>query len=165
MTEPTRTTNAILERADRERMPEGFLAFPAELRGRFEERRAANLAGRERSLTAAHAGRPPGYRPDSEATRGDWRIELPESLRTNTGTAGSERATRRHPVFGGTNRRRSLEKITKECGRQGAAVGRGEKASPPGREAEIRSPGRALLMFRGTNRRRSLEKITTECGR
>ncbi|HEV8376914.1 MAG TPA: aldolase/citrate lyase family protein [Candidatus Polarisedimenticolia bacterium] len=63
-----------------EDLPEGFHAFLASLRSRFESRRAAILAQRVRTLAAAHAGTLPGYLPVSEA-RSDWRIELPDWVR------------------------------------------------------------------------------------
>lgn len=44
----------------------------------FEPRRQKLLAARAKALADAHSGRLPGYRPDSEARKGDWRIRVPD---------------------------------------------------------------------------------------
>ena len=61
--------------------PEELLRFIAPLHQAFEPRRRRLLAERREALARAHAGEAPGYLPESEATRGDWRVELPEWAR------------------------------------------------------------------------------------
>ncbi len=61
-----------------EELPAGFLDFLLPLHHSFEPRRRELLCARERVLARAHAGEMPGYLPDSEATNGDWRIQLPD---------------------------------------------------------------------------------------
>jgi malate synthase len=60
-------------------LPEGFPAFLASLRERFEPRRAVILKAREAALRAAHLGKPLDYLPGG-AAGSDWRIDLPEWL-------------------------------------------------------------------------------------
>ncbi len=63
-------------RADRD-LPRGFLEFYVPLHVELAARREALVARREEALRAAHAGRLPDHLPPSDATRLEWRIELP----------------------------------------------------------------------------------------
>lgn len=67
--------------AGREGLSQAFWDFLLPLHRDFEPRRRGILAARRKALAEAHAGRLPGYLPESEATRGDWRIEVPEWAR------------------------------------------------------------------------------------
>ncbi|MBI3553737.1 MAG: isocitrate lyase/phosphoenolpyruvate mutase family protein [Elusimicrobia bacterium] len=58
--------------------PTGLKEFFLPLHRTFEARRQALLERRRRALEEAHGGRLPGYLPESEATKGKWRIALPE---------------------------------------------------------------------------------------
>jgi malate synthase len=58
--------------------PKGFMDFLLPLHKVFTPRQQALVAERAEELTRAHDGRLPGYRAASEATTGDWMIELPE---------------------------------------------------------------------------------------
>ncbi len=62
-------------------LPEGFMDFIGPLRQAFEGRRAEILRERAAALRAALEGRAPGYRPESEATSGSWRLGLPDWAR------------------------------------------------------------------------------------
>ena len=59
-------------------LPEGFLDFYTPLHRRFTSRQQAIIANRQRVLAEAHRGKLPDHLPPSEATKGDWKIELPE---------------------------------------------------------------------------------------
>jgi malate synthase len=59
-------------------LPPGFLGFYAPLHRAFAARRDALVATRHERLAGAHAGRLPGHLPPSDATTGDWRIQVPE---------------------------------------------------------------------------------------
>lgn len=59
-------------------LPAGFIDRYLALHREFTPRQQALAAARARVLAAAHAGRLPDHLPPSEATRGDWRIELPD---------------------------------------------------------------------------------------
>lgn len=54
-----------------------LLEFFLPLHRTFEPRRRELIEARRRSLENAHAGRLPGYLPESEATSGDWRLSVP----------------------------------------------------------------------------------------
>ena len=58
--------------------PQGFLDFLLPLHKVFTPRQQALVNERAGELTRAHDGRLPDYREASEATTGDWMIELPE---------------------------------------------------------------------------------------
>jgi malate synthase len=58
-------------------LPSGFIDFLLPLAHRFTTRQQELVAKREAALTAAHQGNQPDYLPESEATAGSWRIELP----------------------------------------------------------------------------------------
>ncbi|HEY8462306.1 MAG TPA: hypothetical protein VIM99_18100 [Blastocatellia bacterium] len=62
-------------------LPKGFMDFLQPLHKAFTPRQRALAAERARSLAEAHRGRLPDYREDSEAARGDWRIEAPDWAR------------------------------------------------------------------------------------
>jgi malate synthase len=62
-------------------LPPGFLSFYLPLHAEFTPRQQALAARRERVLGEAHEGRLPDHLPPSEATRLDWRIELPSWCR------------------------------------------------------------------------------------
>ncbi len=59
-------------------LPEGFLAFYRPLHAELTPRQHRLRAAREQALAAAHQGRLPEHLPPSEATTGDWHIELPD---------------------------------------------------------------------------------------
>ncbi len=59
-------------------LPAGFMDFFLRLHADFEPRRRILLAERADALRRAHHGRPPGYLPESDANRGDWRLTVPE---------------------------------------------------------------------------------------
>jgi len=59
-------------------LPKGFMDFLLPLSRVFTPRQQALAARRAEALTRAHNGQLPGHLPASEATTGDWRIELPE---------------------------------------------------------------------------------------
>ena len=61
----------------RRQLPGGFFEFLLPLHREFTPRQQALIARRAETLAAAHRGRLPDYLPPSEATRGDWKIELP----------------------------------------------------------------------------------------
>src|SRR5438445_10879722 len=57
--------------------PKGLKEFFLPLHRTFEARRQELLEARRRSLALAHEGKLPGYLPESEATKGNWKIALP----------------------------------------------------------------------------------------
>src|SRR5579871_3583459 len=59
-------------------LPPGFMAFLTPLHRELTPRQQALVRRRAEVLAEAHAGRLPAYLPPSEATRGNWRIDLPE---------------------------------------------------------------------------------------
>ena len=59
-------------------LPAGFIQFYLPLHRRFTPVQQALVQARKDRLARAHAGDLPGYLPPSEATRGSWRIELPD---------------------------------------------------------------------------------------
>jgi len=59
-------------------LPKGFAEFFLPLHARFTPAQRRLIAARSQRLSRAQAGDLPGYLPPSEATRSDWRIELPE---------------------------------------------------------------------------------------
>ncbi len=65
----------------RRELPEGFLNFLAPLHKRFTPWQQELVAKRKRALKAAHNGQLPNHLPPSDATRSDWRIELPDWCR------------------------------------------------------------------------------------
>jgi malate synthase len=70
-----RNFNPVLE------LPKGLMDFLLPLHKVFTPRQQALVAERVEALSQAHEGRLPDYRPASEATTGDWMIELPEWVR------------------------------------------------------------------------------------
>lgn len=58
-------------------LPEGFLEFFLPLLREFAPRQRSLIAQRARVLADALRGEPPAHLPPSEATRSNWRIELP----------------------------------------------------------------------------------------
>src|SRR3954469_4035830 len=58
-------------------LPPGFLEFLEPLHRRFTPLQQELVRKRKEVLAAAHAGKLPDHLPPSDATRGDWRIELP----------------------------------------------------------------------------------------
>jgi malate synthase len=62
-------------------LPAGFAAFYRPLHDRFTPRQLELDANRKTVLAAAHAGTLPTYRPASDATTQDWKIELPAWVR------------------------------------------------------------------------------------
>jgi malate synthase len=54
-----------------------YLKIFRKLHEAFEPRRADLLRLRAEALAQAHSGRLPGYRPDSEATTGKWKLSVP----------------------------------------------------------------------------------------
>ncbi len=69
--------NQAPEGAARE-LPKGFMEFYLPLHREFTPRQQALAAHRKEVLAAAHAGRRPDHLPPSVATKGDWRIKIPE---------------------------------------------------------------------------------------
>jgi malate synthase len=59
-------------------LPAGFLEFLAPLHHAFTPRQRALVEARAQALALAHRGCLPAHLPPSEATRTDWRVELPE---------------------------------------------------------------------------------------
>jgi malate synthase len=59
-------------------LPKGFMEFLTPLHQQFTPWQQKLIAKREEGLRASHNGRPPDYRPASEATTTDWRIEMPD---------------------------------------------------------------------------------------
>ncbi len=59
-------------------LPPGFMDFLRPLHRELTPRQQALVRTRAAVLAEAHRGRLPVYLPPSEATRGDWRIELPD---------------------------------------------------------------------------------------
>jgi malate synthase len=59
-------------------LPAGFLDFLQPLHRRFTPLQQTVIRNRAQALTEAHRGKPPDHLPPSDATRGDWKIELPE---------------------------------------------------------------------------------------
>ncbi|MCS6912340.1 MAG: malate synthase A, partial [Myxococcota bacterium] len=62
-------------------LPPGFLDFLLPLHREFTPRQQSLLAERRQVLAAAHRGLLPDHLPPSEATEGNWRIELPAFCR------------------------------------------------------------------------------------
>jgi len=58
--------------------PSGFFDFLLPLHKQFTSRQQKLIAEREEVLRTSHRGQPPTYRPASEATTSNWRIEVPE---------------------------------------------------------------------------------------
>lgn len=58
-------------------LPPGFMDFLLPLHQKFTPRQQALVAKRAEVLAASHSGRLPDHLPPSEATTGEWRIELP----------------------------------------------------------------------------------------
>jgi malate synthase len=58
-------------------LPRGFMEFLLPLHRELTPRQQAFIARRAEGLRASHKGRKPDYLPASEATTGDWQIELP----------------------------------------------------------------------------------------
>ena len=64
---------------DRERsFPKGFLDFVTPLHRRFTPLQRQLIDARTRALQQSLAGKMPDYLPPSEATKSDWKIEVPE---------------------------------------------------------------------------------------
>lgn len=59
-------------------LPKGFADFLARLHSEFTQRQREHIAQRQRALEDAHAGHLPQHRRPSDATRTNWRIELPD---------------------------------------------------------------------------------------
>lgn len=58
-------------------LPPGFMDFYGPLHEAFTPRQQEHIAKRRQALAAAHEGRLPDHLPPSDATEGDWRIEVP----------------------------------------------------------------------------------------
>ncbi len=58
-------------------LPKGFMEFYLPLHRKFTARQQALAAQRAGVLAEAHAGRLPNHLPASDATRGDWKVQLP----------------------------------------------------------------------------------------
>ena len=76
MTDP-RINSAPASLDARRQLPGGFFDFLLSLHREFTPRQQALVARRAEALADAHLGRLPQFLPPSEATTGDWRIELP----------------------------------------------------------------------------------------
>lgn len=62
----------------RKDLPKGFYDFLLPLHHDFTPRQRALVAKRAEVLAQSHAGHPPQHLPRSEATDGDWHIDLPD---------------------------------------------------------------------------------------
>lgn len=62
-------------------LPSGFFAFYQSLHQRFALRQRELVEKRKLALEASHRGELPQYLPPSEATQGNWRVQLPEFIR------------------------------------------------------------------------------------
>jgi malate synthase len=58
-------------------LPKGFLEFLLPLHKQFTPWQQELIAKRADVLRASHGGKPPDYLPESEASKSDWRIEIP----------------------------------------------------------------------------------------
>src|SRR5215213_11485386 len=58
-------------------LPPGFMSFLLPLHGELTARQQSLLSNRATVLAAAHRGEKPNYLPPSQATTGDWTIQLP----------------------------------------------------------------------------------------
>src|SRR6266536_2808551 len=58
-------------------LPKGFIDFVLPLHRALTQRQQAFIKKRRLVLAASHQGRKPDYLPSSEATIGDWKIQLP----------------------------------------------------------------------------------------
>src|SRR5438094_4301945 len=58
-------------------LPAGFLEFLRPLHARFTPRQQELVRKRAAVLAESHRGNLPNHLPPSEATRGDWRVQLP----------------------------------------------------------------------------------------
>src|SRR5438067_10078086 len=72
------TVNTAPAGAAERDLPAGFLKFLEPLHRRFTPGQQFLIEKRHQALAEAHRGRLPNHLPPSEATKGDWRIELPE---------------------------------------------------------------------------------------
>jgi len=72
---------ALLDRAQAAPWPEGFLEFLRPLHRDFTPRQQKLVAKRAEVLARAHQGHLPDHLSPSEATTGDWRVEMPEWCR------------------------------------------------------------------------------------
>jgi malate synthase len=59
-------------------LPEGFFDFLVPLHNQFTGWQQKLVARRAEVLQLSHRGHPPNYLPPSEATRSEWRIEMPD---------------------------------------------------------------------------------------
>jgi malate synthase len=59
-------------------LPTGFLEFLAPLHREFTPRQQTITRNRKQVLAEAHRGKLPNHLPASQATQGDWKIDLPE---------------------------------------------------------------------------------------
>src|ERR1041384_5467637 len=73
----TRFNTAPLEFDAQRDLPTGFMEFLLPLHRELTPRQQSLVRGRAVVLAAAHRGDKPSYLPQSEATTGDWTIQLP----------------------------------------------------------------------------------------
>jgi len=59
-------------------LPKGFMDFLAPLHKQFTPWQQKSIAKRREVLQQSHGGQHPNYLPPSEATKNDWRIEVPD---------------------------------------------------------------------------------------
>jgi malate synthase len=59
-------------------LPKGFLEFLLPLHKQFTPRQQKIITKRAEGLQTSHQGKPPDYLPESEASKSDWRIEIPD---------------------------------------------------------------------------------------
>jgi malate synthase len=76
MTDP-RINSAPAAFDARRQLPGGFFEFLLRLHREFTPRQQALVARRAEALAAAHRGHLPQFLPPSQATTGDWKVELP----------------------------------------------------------------------------------------
>ena len=73
-----RINHAPADFAAKTDLPEGFYALLAELHEEFTSRQRDLVKKRHKVISEAHNGNLPNYLAPSEATQGDWRIEIPD---------------------------------------------------------------------------------------
>ncbi|MFQ5695634.1 MAG: malate synthase A, partial [Terriglobia bacterium] len=100
-------------------LPEGFLNFLLPLHRELTPRQQALVAKRARVLAAAHGGRLPDHLPGSEATTGNWKVELPDWCRDQrnqmTGPADDAELTVKMLNSGAPGVMLDLEDATANC--------------------------------------------------
>ncbi len=79
-------------------LPDGFMEFYVPLHREFTPRQRSLMLARRDALAAAHEGHRPEHLPASDATTGEWRIDVPEWCRRSA--QSDDRARRRRRAGG-----------------------------------------------------------------